>query len=617
VAVRYPTAAMMITSRIVGYREMPFKMGRSFEHLIVTDLSREDKDEFARRWCETTELKDRCTQATADLIKAIHSSDRIERLTGNPMLLTTLALVKRKVGKLPTRRADLYREAIEVLLNWRAEVDEPLDSREALPQLEYVAYEMCRRGEQRLREDEIVALLEEVRVNYAHIRPLHKHSAEEFLKILQRRTSILIEVGTEKYDGLLVPVYEFRHLTFQEYLAGLALVRGHFPGHDKTKRLAERIAPLAGITVEKNVNWGKEKEFVVSENWREALRLCIASCNDDDVDEAIEAILTPLPTEDAEKTARPRAVLATLCLADEPNVSEEMVNKVLQRIAQQVDEKDGWGKNNTWENVNTSLDAATMELTYSQWSQSLQTALAREFYQRRGKLRQHVGGICGVVGELSIHPTQDFKQHLIPLIEQLEGVDDVQKVVAAVTIMNIACSNRFPDDLVSSTLDKLASLLNYNHAIDHAVTWAMSWLAINNRLQTKEWTKLGFQAILNCLENQENFTDREAIQRLAVFIIMTEEKPSLQTLVSKLEDDNVWVRRQVLMALMKIAGDEVDRELFLTYFNDRDFWADPKIPIPCSRITRAAKELKLPPEEIQRRYEVLAQQFGLILEWKQ
>jgi len=36
-----------------------------------------------------------------------------------------------------------------------------------------------------------------------------------------------------------------------------------------------------------------------------------------------------------------------------------------------------------------------------------------------------------------------------------------------------------------------------------------------------------------------------------------------------------------------------------------------------ARIAKAAKKLELPPEEIQRRYEALAQQFGLILEWKQ
>jgi len=60
----------------------------------------------------------------------------------------------------------------------------------------------------------------------------------------------------------------------------------------------------------------------VSESWREALRLLVADCKDDDVDEVLLSILNPLQGEDEAKTGRPRAVLAALCLADEPNVSE-------------------------------------------------------------------------------------------------------------------------------------------------------------------------------------------------------------------------------------------------------------------------------------------------------
>ncbi len=210
----YPLVPIITTSRIVGYREMPFRLGRGFEQATVTELSKEDKDEFAQRWCAATEPLERQEKTANDLIHAIHSSDRIERLSGNPMLLTTLALVKRKVGKLPNRRADLYFEAVQVLLNWRSEVDEPIDRREAIPQLEYVAYEMCRRGVQRLREDEILELLENVRKDYPNIRSLKKHGAEEFLHLLERRTSILVEAGTVRHDGMPVPVFEFRHLTF-------------------------------------------------------------------------------------------------------------------------------------------------------------------------------------------------------------------------------------------------------------------------------------------------------------------------------------------------------------------------------------------------------------------
>jgi predicted NACHT family NTPase len=143
VHVAYPDAPIVVTSRIVGYREMSL---RDFKDVTVLDLTADDKDEFIRRWCAVTEPFAGRESVERELIRDIHSTDRIERLTGNPMLLTTMVLVKKKVGKLPSRRADLYREAVDVLLNWGSEINEPLDPYEAMPQLEYVAYAMCAAG---------------------------------------------------------------------------------------------------------------------------------------------------------------------------------------------------------------------------------------------------------------------------------------------------------------------------------------------------------------------------------------------------------------------------------------------------------------------------------------
>jgi predicted NACHT family NTPase len=158
------------------------------------------------------ERGERREAAAADLIHDIHSSDRIERLTGNPMLLTTMALIKRKIGKLPQRRVELYEKTVEVLLNWRSEVDAALDKREVLPQLEYLAYAMCDRGTQQLREDEALELLSRVREEYPQIHPMRQHSPEEFLTLLERRTGLLIQSGHTPHNGQSVPVYEFATL---------------------------------------------------------------------------------------------------------------------------------------------------------------------------------------------------------------------------------------------------------------------------------------------------------------------------------------------------------------------------------------------------------------------
>lgn len=56
-ALRYPEAHIVATSRIVGYRDMPYRMGTGFEHGVIAELTREDKDLFARRWVEVTEQR--------------------------------------------------------------------------------------------------------------------------------------------------------------------------------------------------------------------------------------------------------------------------------------------------------------------------------------------------------------------------------------------------------------------------------------------------------------------------------------------------------------------------------------------------------------------------------
>src|SRR5262249_21121368 len=59
-----PAAPIIATSRIVGYREMGYRIGRGFEHLTVAELDRPDKDDFIRRWCAVTEPPGRQKTAT-------------------------------------------------------------------------------------------------------------------------------------------------------------------------------------------------------------------------------------------------------------------------------------------------------------------------------------------------------------------------------------------------------------------------------------------------------------------------------------------------------------------------------------------------------------------------
>ncbi|HEY9895217.1 MAG TPA: HEAT repeat domain-containing protein, partial [Candidatus Sericytochromatia bacterium] len=558
ICIAYSKAPIIATSRIVGYREMGYRIGRGFEHVTVADLSREDKDDFARRWCEVTELPERREDGTKELIKDIHSADRIERLTGNPMLLTTMALIKRKVGKLPSRRAKLYEEAVEVLLNWRSEVDEPIDSDEAFPQLEYIAYAMCDRGVQQLREDEVIDLFARIRTEYPNVHAVKKHEPREFLSLLERRTGILVEAGQLRHNGRTVPIFEFRHLTFQEYLAGLALVAGHFPNRKRSLSLGEYVAPLAARMSEV-----QDTEVAVTENWREALRLCVASCNDDDVDDVLQAILQPLEEEDAQITARPRAVLASLCLADEPNANDETAQEVLREFVKQVNENDGKGS------VKTSIDIAAMELAASRWGQLLRSLLVEEFRRQCPSLRLSYGGLCKEMATASV-PDHEAIIHewYVKQVSRLNSSEEVETIEAAFDIGKIAelaflthvFSTKYQGYrnqvlVVPGVVNRLLEMLLSSAPTSHAASEALQW--INFEVRNKDSWKPTVEEkrrLISFISNPAS--DPLASVQLSMILDREGEGGwAVEPLIAKLDDSDKNVRQAVASALRKI-GDE-------------------------------------------------------------
>jgi hypothetical protein len=459
-------APILATSRIVGYREMHRRLGRGFAHATLAELAPEEKEDFVRRWCEVT-IHDPARRANEveRLRRAIQGSDRIGRLTTNPMLLTTMALVQRRVGKLPNRRHKLYWEAVNVLLNWRPEVEEPMDADEALPQLEYLAYTMCDRGVQRLRRDEVMLVLEQMRRDYPNIRPVQRQSPEGFLAQVERRTGLFVEVGEVARDGKPMPVYEFRHLTFQEYLAALAILAGRFPGHRPGTTLAERVRPLAGTLAEHSSIHGM-KELLVTESWRETLRLCIASCNDEDVDAALTAIVRP----DRPEEARPRAILALLCLCDEPNVTQEGAGEILRRFAEHVAERDG--------NSGSPAERAVIESLGSTWAEQLKRVLAEEFLRRDWHSRWSPGSLCGVIGSRKVQDGDETIRStwIDAQIEALAAASDLEAVTAALAVMVAAYDGSERGRGLHGLVNRLTVLLGRGPAIAHSAAWALGWL---------------------------------------------------------------------------------------------------------------------------------------------
>lgn len=433
----YPAALMIVTSRIVGYREMGRRIGRGFEHVRVADLDRGDREELARRWCDLTEPPSRAESAAAGLIQDIHSTDRIERLTGNPLLLTTMAMVRRYLGRLPNRRGDLYAEAVQVLLNWRTDVGEPLNHNEALPQLEYIAYTMCRDSVQQLRLDELVDCCARMRAEFPNIHALGRHDPEAFIRLVEHRTGLLNEAGYVRHQGQLVGVFEFRHLTFQEYLAGLAIARGHFPGHVAGTSVAAAVGPLT-TPVWSTAPENEPSRLVVPESWREPIRLCATACNSSHVDAVLSAVLTPSEEDDAEAAARPRAVLAALCLADEPDASAHLVDRTIERLIDGIDDRDGdnmrWLDKDERREPRSELDEAAIELANSRWRERLEATLVQRYRTLPPIDRIPVGAVLAQVLASEWRDGGSTKAWTDELCRCLESDDDTLALKGALCV---------------------------------------------------------------------------------------------------------------------------------------------------------------------------------------
>jgi NACHT domain-containing protein/restriction endonuclease len=241
----YPGTALVVTSREAGFRHVAAHLAAVCTHATLSPFDSEDIRRLSVAWHREVVGDSAKVRADAEqLAVSISANDRIGRLAVNPLLLTTLLLVKRWVGSLPTRRAALYDKAVELLLmTWNTEGHVPIPQEEALPQLCYVASAMMLEGVQKISRPRLAALLQEAR----HALPTElgyvQGTVDQFIHRVEDRSSLLMMTGHDVEDGRLVEFFEFRHLTFQEFLTARAMVEGWHPGRKEGDTLVAVLEP--------------------------------------------------------------------------------------------------------------------------------------------------------------------------------------------------------------------------------------------------------------------------------------------------------------------------------------------------------------------------------------
>lgn len=301
---QYPQAAVIVTSRVVGYAPERLR-NADFRHFMLQDLSAPQIDEFLARW--HTETFDDAAAAAPKrdrLAKAIRSSRSIAMLAGNPLLLTMMAILNRH-QELPRDRAELYGQAARVLLHqWdieRALADFPglsteIGLREKTELLRRVAFDMQAApaglkgnligGErlQRLIEDYL-----RTELGFTQARA----AARAVLEQLRLRNFILCFVGADSYA--------FVHRTFLEYFCAAEYV------HRFTVAQTLNIDGLVELF----------DQQCRDDEWREVLRLICGQIDEGFVARIVQHLATRSQVSDMDReTGLPELPLAIGCLSE-------------------------------------------------------------------------------------------------------------------------------------------------------------------------------------------------------------------------------------------------------------------------------------------------------------
>jgi len=229
----YRDCRCVVTSRIVGYTDAS-QLTEGYATTTVRDFTMDDVKSFLSQWHRLVAIGQMGLGETAEafaanqtqqLLDSIEKKDRVRELAINPLMLTVIALIHRDRVKLPDRRAELYAEAVDVLLGKWDEArgvqeslvlnGRPFDISDRRLVLQHIALNMHEQAIKEIDAEPLRRLLAgQLRDALDDPRELDAAVAR-FLSVIQERTGLLIA----RAEG----TYAFSHLTFQEYLAALAI----------------------------------------------------------------------------------------------------------------------------------------------------------------------------------------------------------------------------------------------------------------------------------------------------------------------------------------------------------------------------------------------------------
>ncbi|RJP55665.1 MAG: NACHT domain-containing protein [Anaerolineaceae bacterium] len=221
----------VLTSRVVGYRAVR-PSAEDLAECTIVDFEEDEIEEFVKHWTAAIERQAQGNTAVAradaetdrrELLDAINQNPGVRQLASTPLLLTILALMKRQGVSLPERRVQLYDQYVNTLLStWNRarslsgrapgrDIDE-IQTVRILAPLALWMHEISP-GVGLVGREEMRRKLEELFHERGDVSP--HQASRQFLQDVREHAALLLERGPGEYG--------FIHLTFEEYLAAVAL----------------------------------------------------------------------------------------------------------------------------------------------------------------------------------------------------------------------------------------------------------------------------------------------------------------------------------------------------------------------------------------------------------
>ncbi|MBI3166090.1 MAG: SUMF1/EgtB/PvdO family nonheme iron enzyme [Chloroflexi bacterium] len=228
---------IVITSRLNAYSAEENKFKNFADHKIAP-LDDEKINKFSEEWYQAQSLAaggnltpEEAKEKSRDLAgRAARTVPR--EMSGNPMMLTCIAIIHKSGKRFPEHRAVLYNQLVETLSSkWQEEkggnADEELDAilrnknklRDVLARL---AYEMHLLNSESGAGKENADITEEQAFGVLKRQPpfdTNRELAGKFLDYIYDRSGLFYSDGGE------VTTYRFPHREIQEYLAGYHLIK--------------------------------------------------------------------------------------------------------------------------------------------------------------------------------------------------------------------------------------------------------------------------------------------------------------------------------------------------------------------------------------------------------